>query len=714
MTDEDIPTGLIYLSWKGNKLRTFSSHTWGRNEQPLWLSRCIYRDSKSSMEKSGVMMLTRGALYIFRDKLLRGYVLRGHHNLFKFTKIQQLANRIILTYQIVGEAVRHEPKPNNDVDDVPLLNENPENQMNIVESPYEEHRLSLEFKGTETFTILLHRIISELFYGINSIPFPSFEMLEGKILERPTKIPKNSLLKKAIAFAHSEVQWGRNLSIANYLRFKWNGEKVLCLGKKFNPQYYSAAFGTAVGMESTIDTVVFKNCAFDGMETFLNRLMKSSISIKLVVFVNYMPNIKPKFAFDGSNTIVTRWHFVNCCADTVCNFLAATSNFSSPPEEIAIARRSYNEKDSARIIQAIKDSPMAYRTDTLQFVDTRFRNFPFDDFSVLISDMPLNTFVFRHINIEGSQLFAALCKTRPLMRSLKLQKLSFTSPVDPSLKLPAGLVLIDISESEFIAESFTTFMLSICREEVKNPFILNAAKLKITESEFEIFKVYMDQCEKESNRHIKSNILELNLSDIYLPVVGVQEICRFIRTQKKLTQISLENISCPDPTVFTREIVAVLQQVKTIKGIDFTLHLGEDLSDLLFRYLAFRESITRIIIKNCGIGNKGMTNLMARIPLFTNLEEIACDGSNPSPVNENEKIPLIEFWKTIANTPSIVANDFPYQDLNTLGLDENAIPEKERMILKSRRKPYTQNERIELIMKKVIDDERKAIQESIM
>lgn len=710
MTDEDIPTSMIYLSWKGEKSRLFASHTWGRNERPLWLSRCIYRDSKSSMEKSGIMMLTRGALYIFRDKLLRGYVLRGHHHLFKFSKVQQLSNRVILTYQSIIDTPKQTNEPQVDLEEVPLLN-NEENPVIIPEEHYEERRLSLEFKGTENFCILLHRILSELYYGIQSLQLPTFEMQDGIQLQPLTKAPKNSLYKKAIAYSHYEMPWGRNLAVAGYLRYKWNGENVLCLGRKFSPSYYAGSFGTAVGNESLIDTVVFKNCAFDGMESFLNRLMKSSVSVKLVVFVNYSPNIKPKFAFDGSRTIVGRWHFVNCCCDTICSYLISTNNFAEPPNEIAIARRSYNEKDSERIFNTIKASPMSFRTDTLRLVDLRFRNFPFDTFTSLIMDMPLNTLVIRHVNIEGSKLFNAICRTRPLMRSLKLQKLSFTQPIDKNLQLPAGLVVLDISESEFIGDSFTTFMLAICREQVKYSFILNAAKLKITESEFEIFKVYMDESEREQHKHIRSNLLELNISDLYVPVVGIQEISRFIRTQKSLTQISLENVTCPDPTVFTRCIVSILQQAR-ITGIDFTLHLGEELSDLLFRYLAFQETIKRICIKNCGIGNKGMINLMKRIPLFKHLEEISCDGSSPTPTTDGT-VPLIEFWRTIANMPSIVANDFPYQDLNSLGLDETAIPAKELAILKSRRRPYTQIERIEIILNKVIEDERNAVENAM-
>ena len=709
--------------YEGQKELQFSRHTWGEIEKPIWLSKCVYRDSSASVERSGILMLTRGAIYIFRVKTVSGISLRQHHHLLKFTKIEQTTGRVYLTYikeiKINQKKKAKQPEtPKDDTEALLLDNTNLFEQEKKLEKQKETSMLALEFPHTEEFCVTLRSLILNILYQVPETVFPvpqfSFERSDIQLME-PLVRPKFSLTRRAIFTAHRELSWGKHLSIAKYFTVKWDGGSVLKIGSSFQTLYYAKAFGDAVGWETAINTVCFKHASFDGFDTFLNAILKTSLTITKIVFTNYPPDLPLNFSFVPELTRVSTWHFINCAANSVISFLKSSKNMYQPPGEIAISRRAYSEKDITSIIKEFKESPIAFRVETLQLVDLRFRRFPFDLLSSFIASMPLlNTIVLRNIEVDGNHLFYSLTKEKPVIRQLKLQKLTFKEQLPDDFKLPLGLIVLDISESEFIGNSFTSFLLSICGRSATNKFILNASNLKITEYEFQLLKQTMDLIEaNHESGLIQSNIMEINLSDCFLPSLGVKQMFKFLRTQTELRQLTINDINCDDPKEFTISMCDLMLYLNDLKGVDFTQRLGEDFTiQILARFSA--ANLERICIKNCNAGNEGIKKLLELVQTNRFLKEFSFDGCGPKPLENGEKHPLFDLWETIARKRSIVANDFPYKDIKALGYTLDNVPNKhtgwvEKLL--ARPHPKTQDQRIEEELKNVIQEERKAAEE---
>ena len=275
-------------------------------------------------------------------------------------------------------------------------------------------------------------------------------------------------------------------------------------------------------------------------------------------------------------------------------------------------------------------------------------------------------------------------------------------------KLPVGLIVLDISESEFIGNSFTSFFLSICSQKAKIPFILNASKLKITEYELQLFKQAMDMIRSHNKLSvIQSNIQEVNLSQTFLPSIGIEEIFLFLRTQTELRQLTVNDIDCDNPETFTFSLIGLIPFTKRLSGIDFTLRLGKDLMVRIVSELAGLD-LERICIRNCNAGNEGLQHLARLVQTLQHRKEFAGDGCNPTPSGDSVH-PLFQLWETVAQSKTIKANDFPHKDIASLDMTLDTVPDKHTgwvKTLQQRPLPRTQAQRIEEELKRVLQQER--------
>lgn len=88
--------------------------------------------------------------------------------------------------------------------------------------------------------------------------------------------------------------------------------------------------------------------------------------------------------------------------------------------------------------------------------------------------------------------------------------------------------------------------------------------------------------------------------------------------------------------------------------------------------LAGSLDLRRLSIVNCAAGNKGYKLLGQLHNLLKNLNEVLCDGMRPAPVpqekrKEEKRHPLIQWWKKVAESKSIIANYLLIEDLALLG-----------------------------------------------
>lgn len=693
-----------------SKYNFFRTHTWGIAEKPLWLSNCIYRDTSASRERDGVVMMTRGAIYIFRNKFFKGYKLRQHHHLLKFSKIEQLPGRVLLRYKRVQKmfAVRENAKAKSDevplcIDETVVVEKNDEKK--------EESILSLEMDNSAEFCVLLELLVKNILYENDIFPMPEFSFSQEIERFNVDKRPKYSLQRRAIFMAHMELDWGNKIIISRYFRTKWNGGNVLRIGRSFQPNYYATAFGEAVGWETAIDTVCFRTSTFKESAQFLNGILKESINVRKIVFADYEAANKFDFSFSSDPTRVDTWHFVNCCSKTVSDFLYASDRMSDPPKEVAIARRAYNAKDIGSILEALSGVML----ETLQFVDLRFRKFPFDGFSFLVGEMTkLSTLVLRNINTDGNKLFASVTKVMenaPVFKHLKLQKLSFKDELPADFKLPETVESIDISESEFIGKSLHSFLCSITKTAPKKTFALKASHLKVTEYEFQFMK-NIDDIELEEL--FKPSICEFELSSCFLPSVCIEQIFRFLECQKSLKQLTLMGIECDAPDQFSF-LVNELFDTINLTGLDINLRLSVSNATSIINRAKHCNTLQRLCMTNTNAGNECLSTFIDFIENAEHLHVFACDGCSPSALSgdkKGNKHPLITLWQKVADMidgKSIIACDFPYKDINALGYTLDTLPDLSTNWVKKLTSPdllhTSDTEKIKEVVSKLVPDD---------
>lgn len=682
-----------YIAFNQKTVSELQKHRWGRCEDLIWMDQCVYRTEHASLDRKGIVMLTRGALYIFRTKLFKGNKLRLHYDLVSFQSISQSQEGVLFTYPI--KAVPKEKEEDSDNFEETLLEKS---EKNMYDGKIGKLILVLNKPGQ--FFLCIHKLVKRI--GYNNPVFKMPEFHPDSTIEIPlplTSRPKFSLERRAIALAHKDLKWGKRL-VADYFREKWDGTHVLRIGNTFHPHYYAGAFGHAVGWESAIDTVAFKGCQFTGMDKFLEEIVKNAIAIKTIAFVDYKMPIETEFHFTGDSGSIKRWHFINCNASVISKFVKRADELATPPEELAIARRAFPAADFAMLSNGIAQSVNLSRVRVFKLVDVRFIEFPYSKFEELLRNMPLlSQLLIRNVTCDGNHVLGSICRSRAFVSFLNLQKLEFREDVGFD-ETPPGMAVIDISESKFFGNAFFNFLSALTKTKTRDPFILKASKLEMTESEIQALSSF-------SMLSPASNILEFDLSGQFIAGEACEALFGFLKTQETIEQLVLNDLDSDEPRELCRCISNFVGDAAQLIGIELGVRLPESITNRLLLSLMTKERLQRLCIRDSGAGNAGITMITSLVGHLKNLTEFAGDGFVPTPIDVNtsphltaddDYHPLIKLWKAVGKSKTIKRNDFPHNDLFTLRQTLEALPAREQVWvanLKSRPPPSTEAERIE-------------------
>ena len=698
------PDKFKFLQLKRDKDQSaLLSRVWGRCEKARWISRCHYRCSLHRSEKRGVIMVTRGAVYIYRRKLLKGFRLRYCFSPLKCFAIEQSQNVVIFTLPPPGvkqgsaEEVRAQ---NNLLDDMMDDNDNQELLEHVEEA--EDVKIRVETTHADKLVLLLVRLIQNAVFGVKDAPVPEMKLDVEPV--PPQERPKQCLKRRAMMLGHLFVDMGIGLDVCNYFQAKWDGGPILTLGHTFHPSIFGPAFGRAVGWETLLNTVVFRTVKFSHFPEMCDEMLRSAQTIERVVFLDYKRSMSLSFNFSRIlGTSVKRWWFLNTCARVVSPFLGAANRLPSPIEEFVLAKYSYNRDDASDIFHMMKRSPNITGTRNVKLVNLNFSSFPMDDFSRLVNKFHcLQMLYMKNINVDGNQLLVSICRGRGYLRQVSLLKMNFAEPIPMDLEMPDGLVVLDVSKSKFIGVGMAALLSGITSTMAKNPFVFIARKIQVTESEYvELGRMDVSKCQP--------NLLELNYSNNNIVTVGFDQFFEWIRTQTRMRELIFDDIVTDESPRLVAKLVWSIRSIE-LHGLELGVRFDPLVMNILLSTLATVPSLTRFCMKNCGLGIEGLKVMTSLLKVLPSLTELSCDGFRPAPMTEEElhaqglKLhPLLTLWRTVYENQHITRTDFPHHDLATAQIDISKLRMREKSWLtelQQRQPTTTQQERVAYLLNK--------------
>ena len=644
-------------------------------------------------------MVTRGGIYIYRNKILKGFRLRYCFSPLKCFSIEQSDNVVIFTLPPPGAkqgSAAEVEERNNLLDalmeDVQLLLDHDQEAVDV--------KIRVETSHSDKLVMVIARLIHNAVFGVKNAQIPELNFVTEPV--PPQERPKHSLKRRAMLLAHLFVDMGSGLDSCNYFQAKWDGGPVLTLGHTFHPSIFGGAFGRAVGWETSLRTVVFRAVKSGHFTEMCNEMVRSSQTIERVVLLDYKRGMSLSFNFSNvSETSVKRWWFLNSCAAVVNSFLSAASRLPGPIEEFVLAKHSYNFDDAADIFHFMKRNPNVMMCNQVKMVDLNFLTFPLDEFSRLVNKFNcLQMLYLKNINVDGNKLLASICRGRGYLRQVSLLKMNFVQPLPADLVMPDGLVVLDVSKSKFIGVGLGSLLLGITSTETKDPFVFIARKIFVTESEYtEMTHMDFSPC--------KPNILELNYSNNNIVTVGFDPFFEFIQRQTRMKQLIFDDIVTDESVYFVGKLVSSIRHIE-LHGLELGVRFEPLVMNILLSTLITCPSITRLYIKNCGLGNEGLKVMTSLLKVLPNLTELACDGFRPAPMSEEEMRnqglrmpPLLILWRTVVQTPTITRTEFPHHDLMTAQIDIDKLSMRDKAWLtelQQHPQPTSQRERIAYLM----------------
>jgi hypothetical protein len=594
--------------------------------------------------------------------------------------------------------------------DLPEVQENDgaEAETSLLPAEREEGPTAIKIRLTvgrpDKLFVVLYLLVEQAIYGLpKDMELPQFTLptFVWDKLKQPapfTAWPPNVLSRRAALLAHLHTPRGtRELDHALFFRSNWHEGATLFLTPSFRTSLFGTGFGHAIAWDARIKTVCFRRCQCREFGELCHAIVKYAITIEKIAFLNYTRGDQVTFKFDGLPRMpVKKWHFINTASKIICAFLDSSSRFPEPIGELVIARHSYNEDDARRIFRFVRDNDALKRPERVELISVNFREFIKSDFSGLMNSFTcLTTLYISQVNVDGNSLLGAICLRRSCIRKLVLKRLRFANSVEGNLALPVGLVLINVSRSQFVGTGFRDFLLAITRVQHETPFFLIARKLQMTADEYVVLS------KVTSWRACKPNIREITFSGNTVFSVGQKGLFGFLETQR-LSFVVFDDIVSDNSSDFISALTRLIER-NGVSGIELGFRFEPTRMTILLTRLAFIKALKTIILKGTTLGNKGIESLTSALKLLANLEEIACDGFRPEPLPGEANPPILRLWRAIGSEARIKRSDIPIIDLAEAGIKPENLHRQDKKWWDeingpNRLKVRTQKDRLEAVL----------------
>jgi len=636
-----------------SKLQSMLSSVWTTAESPLYATSIEFKYTSKNSYSSGFLLVTYGAVYFYKAKVF------GSPEFFR--KIHLLDCR---EFKVSSDS---------------------------IVMVFDEYEMNIKSKETKIIAQSILEMFYECTYGVKDVLFMQIQSSIDLNIPTLTERPKDLLKHRSLFLAHFYGLQGDQLHTIDYFdRFEEKQSKTLVLGPHFHPGNFAAAFGHAIGWETSLDTVVFQSFAATKFPKLLDTLLQNTQTINRVAFTDYKESRLPQFEIKHvDQTNVTRYWFMRTCGRIIIDFLENASGIPEPMQEFVVASCTLRPQEFGEIVTGISLAEPATDLRNMYLVRLNVKPFPFDDITRLISfTHKLETITVRGLDTDATHLLRAICATESRIRSISLTHMQFRSDISRSIRLPTTLLMINVSFCAFSSTSFKTLIELLTMRRAQTPYIFQAQALVMKPIAYNaLAELDFDNC--------APNLCEVDWSANHVPKEPMRYFFAFLFTQKRMHLLIMNEVSSGDSTQFL-SYLAQLVTTLPLFGIDLSGKFPNSVFTQFIASLAAAPFLRRLKLRCKNAGDNGLNALATLLPQLQNLTEVVADGFKPRTPQ-----PFFDLWKTIAIHPAIHTCDIPNEDLSVLGLSTARMSEDMQRVfnvLEKKPRPSSIKQRLEYMI----------------
>lgn len=634
-----------------SKLEALQSKCWCDLELPIVAIPMEYKLKFKDSFTNGFLMVTRGALYVFKSKVFGApdFVIKYH--LLDVRKMRLKTSSVIMEY-----------------DD--------------FETEFKSHDI------IQAVTAML-TILYEATFGLKSIIILSFSSEIPYTVPIIQQRPKYALKWRALFLAHFYDIKGDQLYTLDYFD-KWEDKltNMIVLGPSFHPGNFAAAYGHALAWESMLDTIVLQGFAPSKFPRMLDALCENASKINRIAFTDYKPKRLPIFNLRNiARTSITKWWFMRSCGKVITDFTEHAVGLPPTMTDFLISSAQLQPDQFTTMVDNFTKSEALKGITHFEFSRTQIKPFPFKDLTRLLKTCNrLETITMRGLEVDATHITKAICQAQSSLKIIHITHMQFRTPLEPAkYTLPSQLVHFDVSSCAFTPASFKSLFQFLTCQPVQIPFILQCQNLVVKPAVYRaLSEMDFEACHP--------TLCEFDFSGNQIPNEPSNYFFAFLFTQKRLRLLTINDIVPEDPTQFMKYVMQLLASLP-LSGLDFSGKLPPILVTQFIQALATAPHLRRLGVRNSKSGDQGIAALDGLIRQLPQLNELVADGFGPQTPSA-----LAALWKTVSLHPAIQACDLPTEDLRSLGLTIKKLDQGTQeafTILHAKARASTTSQRVE-------------------
>jgi hypothetical protein len=238
------------------KMQQMTQHCWCTLEQPIIACSIEFRHSVKESWTNGHILFTRGAVYIFKNKMFSSVELVRKFHLLSIERLEVRPPRVHFSA--------------------------------------DTFQLFLKTDNVISIAHAMDYIIQEAIFGLPHVKTMEIDSIpplpEVQIKQRP----QFALRWRALFLAHFYGIAGEQLYTVDYFdKWEYSPSSTLNLGATFHPGNFGAAFGHAIAWEAMLTTVCFQHFSPTQFGRLMTCLVQNAVRIKTLIFCDYRPGKLP-------------------------------------------------------------------------------------------------------------------------------------------------------------------------------------------------------------------------------------------------------------------------------------------------------------------------------------------------------------------------------------------------------------------------------------
>jgi hypothetical protein len=599
-------------------------------------------------------MITFGAVYLFKYKLLQEPILSSQLHLLTCSAIQVNCDSIELACG---------------------------------------HRKTLvKVKHAPAIGGVLAQIVAQCTFKVPNLQLPTFSAGPGVTLERVklTARPANALQNRAIFLSHFYDISGVTLdAVAYFDKYDQSPKSTVSIAPGFHAGPFVPAIAHAIGWETAATIVLLDRWGTTVYDQFIENLLIHAQTINTISFHGFgrFPRGTGSYAFKNVEQLnVKALWFSKSKPKAVLEIVQALSRCPVTFPEVAFLSCPLSTPVFVRVAAELSKSTCFSAITSLSLTKSVVEPFNEAQFLAALGRFGrLEKLHLKTVPLDGSAVVAALCGLRTL-RVLRVESLRFVAPFGQPL--PPGLIHLDVSRCEFSGAALRSLFASVVRDDSNHvPLVFQLAAIKFRPSDLSFLRALDPE---KPNDHIA----EFDWSENVISREFARQLFEFLASERKLRVLTLcnANVTIPHSDFFG------LLSGFALMGLDLSGSFEPAPLAQFLRSLSGAPQLRRLCVQSPG-GNSVASALAELIPTLPALTEVTGDHFRIKSVDV-----FYRLWEAIGRHPQVRANDRPKEDSAKLKLSGAPLSQEHRALMAhvyTRTKPSTVEQRTDFVLQQV-------------